>query len=1512
MIPGGIADKLGNGYEAYWTVWNALRVIQGQAVAIKLEPFDEDADGFEFRLEENGIIQWHQCKRRRSGNWTIHSLASRGILADFAKKLQTPNTECVFVTSDPVVPFNSLTNKARHIEKIDQFLLALNEDEEKGFISTQEAWKVGPETAFGYLRRCRVEVTTDETIRRTALDFCSLMFQGEPQSVLDGLKGFLEDSLTHALSTDALRDKASSVLKLTWRGNLDPTLESSIAAATKSYVSTLRTTIAGVTIETPAPAAAVKILADKIKKFAIIAGAAGSGKSSAIAAIIKTAQASDIPVLAFRIDRLLQSNSLMELGHATVGRFENPVGILGNRYNDRQTLIIIDQVDAVSEASGRSSRVRDLFFDMIAATNHYPLMKVVVACRTYDLENDYNLSQLSSSEQSTTIKIEGLDWADSVVPILAKLGVAEASFSKQQKTILSLPINLYLFAEIIKAGESAPSELSTSRLTDRLIQIREKEFSQAGIAWSPSAALGAIADWMSDNQELSAPIAVLSSYLNAPAHLSSAGFISHESGKVQFTHESFFDNIFSSHFLAKKTSVAELLRSDEQRLFRRTQVRQIFTKLRDIGVDRKYISNLSEVMNSADIRYLVKDAIGAWMVAIESPSLQELKLVLQWFVPGHPLENVSRRVLSNTNWFSILDSTKLLEEWYAKSGDVKDFASWVLRNNAVSHSRRIAELLRNYWDNRSDRTDELLKWFKHLYANGPIGDLEQLYTDLITVASIDHFDADNLLAGLDLGSWTHTDVALGARLLGIWLHRWFELFPDQQPFKFMDLRQNDEHWLKEIVSKEPEAFLVSVLPSFARAIERDRKFVEEKAIYYSAFSLMASDDDLPNDFLSCVRIGLKQIAPSKPDLANRLLDLLPKDSVVSLHLQLETIASNGVLAERFTKLLTDPNLLEAGYNGIKWVSFAEAARACIPHLTRDWRDRIERIVAAYRPELDRLQKYLKEDREGIAEPRLFPTDRKYYIRLLNRSGQEQRGILRTIGAELLSATCKLKLAELERKFPNEPLPEAIQTKGGWVQSPIKPENAAKMSDAQWLRAMQRYDNEEQRFYGHDMVRGGSRELTSVLKEETKANPSRFLSLLETMPKTLNVSYPEGIIWGLQEAKIPAALALKAVRLVLTWPRPEADRMLCRLISQHPSLGLEDEILSFLFDVARNGSASDTAVTSSKSNTNKAPRVNELLNAPDDLEGSGLNSDRGAAYGALGSILWNSELRLEEILKFVEKAVTDEPLLSVRTQMFRVINAVSKYQPETGIDLLLAMGRQDLQSIRCRQAIHMLHWATFNYPHKVMPLINNLIASDHDRIRVIGLFSLSGVALADDLSAARFSKMWPDDLLARRVAAFRASANIGVDRFGERALEWLLPFFSDPDLQVRDEAANLNWEKILNGNTATIPLTQKYISSLIFEDHPSAVMRALGKAVDVYTELAVSAVDRVMQLLDKWKQDGNPDRSSATYGLSEILVKLYRNVQGNTEQEIKLLDIFDSYIARDIYDIRSAISDYERR
>jgi len=110
VFAGGIADKLGNRYEAKWLVRQFLDVLAGRAEWVQFEGIGREFQGFEFAVSESGLIRWHQTKvSNRNGNWTISALSDQGVLAAFRKRLEaSEHDHCVFVSQEPAAKIAAL------------------------------------------------------------------------------------------------------------------------------------------------------------------------------------------------------------------------------------------------------------------------------------------------------------------------------------------------------------------------------------------------------------------------------------------------------------------------------------------------------------------------------------------------------------------------------------------------------------------------------------------------------------------------------------------------------------------------------------------------------------------------------------------------------------------------------------------------------------------------------------------------------------------------------------------------------------------------------------------------------------------------------------------------------------------------------------------------------------------------------------------------------------------------------------------------------------------------------------------------------------------------------------------------------------------------------------------------------------------------------------------------------------------------------------------------------------
>ena len=79
-LPGGPAEKLGNRYETWWTVSELVRMLHGDADAIRIEA--PGVDKAEFVVTTGAYREFHQVKRSHpNGKWSLAALCRDGLLS---------------------------------------------------------------------------------------------------------------------------------------------------------------------------------------------------------------------------------------------------------------------------------------------------------------------------------------------------------------------------------------------------------------------------------------------------------------------------------------------------------------------------------------------------------------------------------------------------------------------------------------------------------------------------------------------------------------------------------------------------------------------------------------------------------------------------------------------------------------------------------------------------------------------------------------------------------------------------------------------------------------------------------------------------------------------------------------------------------------------------------------------------------------------------------------------------------------------------------------------------------------------------------------------------------------------------------------------------------------------------------------------------------------------------------------------------------------------------------------
>jgi hypothetical protein len=359
-LKGGASDKFGIRFEGRWTVLQMAEVMDEHASSIRLEPPGVEDEGAEFWMRHGSLVEYHQVKRQygTEGRWTIASLKARGVLQYFSEKLKDPTTACVFASTHAAYQLDELTDRARRAaswEEYDRDFLK-SPAIRTSFDEVCDSWSdYSRNEVFEKLRRVIVRTIDEETLRTMLESRLAVLVGGEsPSTVAAMLGSFALENVHRELNAQDIWSflESEGCRRRNW--NNDPHVLAAIEDQNKRYFDSLKDEgIQGRLFARDEAATAVEVLiSGQGKKSVMLAGEAGVGKSSVTPEIGKRLQELGWTVLGFRIDRMEPVSTPDQVGE-NLGLPGSPANVLGAMANGRECALIMDQLDAVSLASGR-------------------------------------------------------------------------------------------------------------------------------------------------------------------------------------------------------------------------------------------------------------------------------------------------------------------------------------------------------------------------------------------------------------------------------------------------------------------------------------------------------------------------------------------------------------------------------------------------------------------------------------------------------------------------------------------------------------------------------------------------------------------------------------------------------------------------------------------------------------------------------------------------------------------------------------------------------------------------------------------------------------------------------------------------------------------------------------------------------------------------------------------------------------------------------------------------------
>lgn len=1480
--PGGETDKFGNRYEGAWTVRHALHVLLGSGTSLLVEPGGPLGDGVEFVYRHDHETEVHQVKRqnRNANSWNVASLRDKGVWESLRSHVEAGRA-FHFVSMLPARALDELTDRARRSDDLTAFQAEWLTDELRGpFEALASADFYGSaSTAWRMLRGLWVEWHHERDLVHTNAVLAEQVLAGAPGRLAAlALGQILLDSLGTTLDAAVLTARLAPY-GLRRVGRADAVAVSdAVSAATRRWAATVEREL----LQPAIPRAeAVRLAAEAradTRRLILLTGAAGGGKSAVLHQVVTTLDQVATPVLAFRLDRLEPFDSTHELGER-IGLPLSPVGALGAVADGRPCVLVVDQLDAVSMASGRIPEAFDAVADLVDEAAAHPGMRVVLACRAFDAEADVRIRRLTAPDHSAHVTVESLSDAQ-VDAAVTGMGLCASRLAAPQRALLRSPLHLILLARVADQ-EEALSFHTTRQLFDAFWDTKREECARRQPSVRFHDAVSAVVTAMSARRRLSVPYSVLDTDDLAASRkvLESEHVCVRDGRQLAFFHESFFDYAFARDWLQRDESLVGFLTGGEQELFRRGQLRQVLDNLRELDPAR-FAEEIEALLTSPEIRYHLKELTLAVLRGLDAPTAIEWGAVARVLDTRPPFRGRMVGIVGTPAWFRHADDEGAIENWLGSADSrEQDWAVRLLMSVTDTLPDRVARLLEPHAaDPRYGTWLEQIVPYAHLADSRPLFDLlldgvrAGLFADIEQHVLWD--SADALAAQEPTWAVELLDTLLTERPDTLRLD-------DRGSVAMLLIR--DHAALQTVTAAAagaPEEFCARLLPVLV-AVMRVTAYPAQtgRPVHDRHFSHRHPGDDrgdLGDALLRGAATALRMVADRDATRARGLVEGLadlPYEAAQWLLYQALTAAGPALAPWSAEILLQGGHRLLSGYAANAVWGAREVLRAVGDTLPDDTFERLERSLLHLR----------------------HPSDERY-------SPWHEFTLLTALPEGRLSERATRRLGELRRLHGDRREPDEPEgATGGFVGPPIPSEAAQHMSDDQWLRAMRKHSRDRTDW---ETSTGGARELSHVLRSMTVADPGRFARLALRIDAGTHPAYGASLLLGLGEAEPyddPDTI-FAAVRHFAGRGRPEQDRWLGHALQKyvdHVPLDLVEILLNRALD---SGEPSDAGALSGE----------DAGDVTRDLLTAGINTVRGGAVESLGDLLVHDTdgSRAALVVPHLGRLAAD-PCLDVRACVAHLLGAAIRHDRPAVADAFAVFGRAPDQLLASPYVPRLAIALMYGDPAVAGPLTERMLDSSVAPVRRVG----------GQVAALAAMEWETPDLLAKVLAGNDTAQRQGAaDVCAQRLLNTgdavlahhaLVRFFHDSEEEVREAAAAVALElrgRRLGPYRRTLTAL---IDSHAFGAALIQLLITLEHAPDRVDELVLTCVGRYLKEFGP-ASAGPPRRAAgAARHIGRLLVRAYVQATSPARRS-EILDLLDRLLLLGSYGVAEAINDADRR
>lgn len=1502
---GGRADKNGNRFEIRWVVYQLLQVLEEKIEYIILEAIGEDERGIDVWVgNKDGTKEGQQCKGRNGSKeyWDYGSVNAKGIFDNWKYHLDRDRLNKVSLVSPLAFTYledlierakttannpnnfyrgQILTSSKEFIKFFNNFCLAmlLNKEEKVDLIK-----------CISYLNRITYRQTPDDNLKEIILDKIRYLLIGNEEEIYDLLISLvvegdiLGEEIRYSTVYTFLESKKIQLRNLTSDKRLLPRIYELNMEYEKGF-----SKIDGTLIIRNEFSLCRRVI--DTGESIIIHGRAGRGKSGCTVDIINYCQEKTIPYLAIKLDKRIPKGTAENWGKE-IGLPASIAHCVHSVSKNKHAVIILDQLDALrwTQAHSRDSLiVCEQIIEQVRKLNSERKcnISIVFICRTYDLENDNNISLLFRESEARVNsfkwnKIQINDLSEEIVrPIV---GERYNQITSKLKEVLKIPSNLYIWKQLDPKKKYAECSSASNLVSEWWNQISEKCSISGLDEIELNKIKSEIVSWLEKNGRIYFPLNALNISKSYIDFLASNSFFVIQGNKVSFAHQSILDCFLADELVKRyfdgENIIGLIGPKDKQVPSKRYQIQMFLEMLLEYD-SRDFLKVGQNIFETDEIRYVIKFVFLEILNQIEILDEEIQRFILEKCEDEIYEKHFTRSVfMTKPQYVRLLRKEGILDKWF-KDSERKEIVFNLLESISPEYSSEdVLFLKKNAFkseedDNRfvrcfpydlNEDTDELFELRMTFYEKYPekaesyINIKNMMKNTAMRAIRILGFFLKNKLNKHGKSIYRYEEeffdsvseiiVSNGMEIINL-------LVPYIPTQKDVMLTIND--WSGHYVYNNglERTCIQIVKKANANIISSEPSIFWE---YYQKF--MGQGFYLFNEILLD---GFTHLPESYSDL---VIEYLIQDFDNNIFVLTDGSGNELSLAK---------NVLVKHARYCSQDTFSKLENEILKYLPSDAKERYKRRI-----------EYNKAD-NGV---------RVYW----NFCGDLQKELLEILPTKRTKPQTANMINVLNRKFPN--VTRYYRQDGilsGKVSDPI---SGKKLSDKQWLEILKnkKIKNRDHLSWNDDFIDNSIRGFSDSFRKAVSENPIRLIELVIQYKDEIFSEYIDALFGSVayseQIEEVPTELLEK---MILTFPYDyTSDRAsyICNIIDKKSGNSWSSSIIEILIDIAINHRNPEIG------QVNISNYEDKELKSFNMLQSNSINCVRGSAAQAIGRLLWNHESLFGSFKRAIESLVSDQNP-AVKLAALYALWPSYNIDREWATAQILGLYEQDCKFAGFSGTNDMLFYLYPKYRERVLSVIMSCYESEDEDIIRRGSYCLCEMYIRNN----EFENILDNiDAMSEEQAKFileMANLYFNKDGFNNIAKEIILEFKnSELDLEVPVSSLFYN-------NRIDLNRDKEFLLEIMDSDMSRRTVHGFVHYLEKESKSIIDYKDIVISMSYQIIENRNIDNNNLRIydEISKLIISLYDETSGSSLNEMKKiaeegLNLWDLMFENHVGSIRS--------